>query len=165
MTYSVIRNTSDRASGFQSLCRFAQSPISAQNCRVDAVGSPVDGPPGRALPLPPPRVRGYDIDAVAQIDSLELTYEWFDYVMRDRPRPELLEDRINFEVMGAGLWRHTPSIDAMSNEKLVLYLTNEKVGEQYRLSALKPDRLAYLKQTVDFADRASQNRIWARASS
>jgi putative CocE/NonD family hydrolase len=111
-------------------------------------------------PFVPPAVRGYAIDSVAQIDSLELTYEWFDYVMRDRPKPELLKDRINFEVMGANLWRHTPSIDAMSNKKLVLYLTNEKAGEHYRLSALKPDHLAYLDQTVDFADRTSQNSLY-----
>ena len=107
-----------------------------------------------------PVVRGYALDPVAQLDSLELTYQWFDYIMRDRPRPKLLQDRINFEVMGANVWRHTPSIDAMSNQKLNLYLTNEKVGEQYRLSSLKPDHLAYLEQTVDFADRNSQISLY-----
>jgi uncharacterized protein len=111
-------------------------------------------------PFVPRFVRGYAIDPVAQMNSLELTYQWFDYVMRGSPRPELLEDRINFEVMGANRWRHVPSIDAMSSEKLKLYLTNEKVGEQYRLSSLKPNKLAYLEQTVDFADRNSENRFY-----
>jgi uncharacterized protein len=123
----------------------------------------VVGPYPHASSITPfvrPVVRGYAIDSVAQLDSLELTYQWFDYVMRDRPRPKFLQDRINFEVMGGNVWRHTPSIDAMSNEKLKLYLTSEKVGEQYRLSSLKPDHLAYLEQTVDFADRNSQISLY-----
>jgi putative CocE/NonD family hydrolase len=111
-------------------------------------------------PFVPPVVRGYAIDPVAQMDGLELTYQWFDHVMRDSPRPKLLEDRINFEVMGANQWRHAPSIDAMSSEKLQLYLTSEKVGEQYQLSSLKPGQLAYLEQTVDFTDRNSQNSLY-----
>ena len=111
-------------------------------------------------PFVPRFVRGYAIDPVAQMDSLELTYQWFDYVMRGSPRPELLEDRINFEVMGANQWKHAPSIDAMSSQKLTLYLTNEKVGEQHRLSSLEPGQLAYLEQTVDFADRTSQNSLY-----
>ena len=105
----------------------------------------VVGPYPHASSLTPsvrPLVRGYAIDSAAQLDSLELTYQWFDYVMRHRPRPRLLQDRINFEVMGGNVWRHAPSIDAMSNEKLRLYLTNEKVGERYRLASLKPERLA-----------------------
>ena len=30
---------------------------------------------------------GYEIDPVAQIDSVELTYQWFDHVMRGAPKP------------------------------------------------------------------------------
>lgn len=111
-------------------------------------------------PFVPWVVRGYAIDAVAQIDSLELTYQWFDHVMRGGPRPDLLEDRINFEVMGANVWRHAASIDAMSNKKLTLYLTNEKVGEQYHLASAKPKQRAYLEQAVDFADRNSENSLY-----
>jgi putative CocE/NonD family hydrolase len=108
----------------------------------------------------PRLVRGYAIDPVAQIDSLELTYQWFDYVMRGAPRPDVLKDRINFEVMGANTWRHAPSIDAMSSEKLTLYLTSEKVGERYHLSSAKPNQLTYLEQAVDFADRSTQNSVY-----
>ena len=61
---------------------------------------------------------GYAIDPVAQIDSIELTYQWFDYVMRGAPKPTLIKDRINYQVMGANIWKHAPSIDAMSTKKL-----------------------------------------------
>jgi uncharacterized protein len=104
----------------------------------------------------PAVIEGYAIDPVAQIDSLELTYRWFDYVMRGGPRPSFLQDRVNFEVMGANLWGHAPSIEAMSNERLTLYLTDQKAGEQYRLSPRKPERLGDLEQTVDLADRRSE---------
>jgi len=123
----------------------------------------VVGPYPHASSLTPsvPRIiRGYAIDSVAQIDSLELTYKWFDYVMRGGPRPALLKERINFEVMGANVWRHASSIDAMSNKNLTLYLTHEKVGEKHQLAAAKPKQLAYLEQTVDFADRNSQNNLY-----
>jgi putative CocE/NonD family hydrolase len=111
-------------------------------------------------PFVPWVVRGYAIDAAAQIDSLELTYQWFDYVMRGGPRPDLLKDRINFEVMGANVWRHASSIDAMSNKKLTLYLTNETVGEHYHLASAKPKQRAYLEQAVDFSDRNSENSLY-----
>jgi putative CocE/NonD family hydrolase len=112
----------------------------------------------------PPVVQGYTIDPVAQINTVELTYQWFDYVMRGGPKPALLEDRINYEVMGANLWRHAPSIEQMSTETLTLYLSNVKVGERYRLSPSRfhPDR--FLEQTVDFADRMTQNNLYPRGA-
>lgn len=112
----------------------------------------------------PPVVKGYSIDPAAQIDSLELTYQWFDYVMKEGPRPELLKDRINFEVMGANLWRHASSMDAMSNDSLTLYLTNEKRGEQFHLASTKPKRTGYLEQTIDLADRSSEVSLFPAAA-
>ena len=47
-----------------------------------------------------PGLRGYTIDAVARIDTPEITYQWMDYVLRGGKKPELLKDRINYQVMG-----------------------------------------------------------------
>jgi uncharacterized protein len=52
------------------------------------------------LAFKPAVVEGYSIDPTAQIDTVELTYQWFDYVMRGGLKPALLKDRINYEVMG-----------------------------------------------------------------
>jgi putative CocE/NonD family hydrolase len=107
-----------------------------------------------------PPVMGYEIDPVAQIDSIELTYQWFDYVMRGAPKPTLIKDRINYQVTGANVWKHAPSIKAMSTNRLILYLTNARAGERYRLSSTKPREGAFIPQTVDFADRTSQLNLY-----
>ena len=102
-----------------------------------------------------PVLRGYNIDPVAQIDTSEITFQWMDYVMRGGRKPELLKDKINYQVMGANEWKHAPSLEKMSNSALTLYLTNEMVGEHYRLSREKPLKAGSLYQEVDFADRKS----------
>jgi putative CocE/NonD family hydrolase len=107
----------------------------------------------------PREVEGYAIDPVAQIDTLELTYRWFDHVMRGGPRPTLLKDRITYQVMGANVWRHAPSISQMSTESLTLYLGNVKLGERYGLSSSRPRPDGFLEQTVDLADRTTQNNL------
>lgn len=103
----------------------------------------------------PSFVNGYAIDPVAQFNTPEITYQWFDYVMKDGKKPDILQDKINFEVMGANLWRHAPSVKAMSDHALTLYLSNDKSGADYDLTPLKPSSLGFLGQTVDFSDRAT----------
>ncbi len=104
-----------------------------------------------------PVLRGYAIDAAAQIDTPEITFEWLDFVMRGGRKPELLKDRINYEVMGGNEWKHAPSIKEMSNEMLTLYLTDAKAGNRYVLSKVKPAVPRALPQVVDFADRKTSN--------
>jgi putative CocE/NonD family hydrolase len=109
-------------------------------------------------------LRGYAIDPVAQFDTPEITFRWLDYVMRGRPKPELLKDRINYEVMGANVWKHAPMLEAASNETLTLYLTDAKLtdakaGDRYRLSREKPARAGFTPQTVDFADRKTSTNL------
>jgi uncharacterized protein len=102
---------------------------------------------------PGPMLRGYALDAVARIDVPELTFEWFDHVLRGAPKPAPLKDRINYQVMGANVWRHAPSLDRMGSETLKLYLSNVKAGEHHALSDAKPAKAGHLSQTVDLADR------------
>jgi putative CocE/NonD family hydrolase len=52
------------------------------------------------LAFKPEVVKGYHTDPVAQIDSVALTYQWFDYVMKGGPKPALLQDRINYKFSG-----------------------------------------------------------------
>ena len=67
-------------------------------------------------------IAGYEIDPVARIDIVaDLRYQWFDYVLRGGPKPALLEDRVNYQVMGANIWRHAASIAAAANDRLRLY--------------------------------------------
>lgn len=99
----------------------------------------------------------YKVDSVALFDINKITYQWFDYVLKNGPKPEILKDKINYEVMGANEWRSAPSIDKMSNGFLTLYLTNNKYGQYYALNPKKPREKGYLSQEVDFADREKAN--------
>ena len=47
------------------------------------------------------------------------------------PLPELLSDRVNFEVMGANVWRHVHSLDAMAQTRRRLYLAGSREGERW----------------------------------
>ena len=105
---------------------------------------------------------GYSIDPVAQFDTLEVTFQWFDYVMKGGQKPALLQDKVNFQVMGANIWRHAPSVKAISNGTLTLYLSNVKVADHYRLDTAKPAGAGFLEQTVDFGnwEDSSANNLY-----
>lgn len=100
-------------------------------------------------------VRGYSIDPVAQLDTPDLVFQWFDYIFKGAPKPALLKDRINFQVMGANVWRHAPSIAAMSDESRRLYLASERSDRYYKMSREKPGSAVPLEMTVNFADRST----------
>ncbi|SCX81693.1 CocE/NonD family hydrolase [Flavobacterium caeni] len=96
---------------------------------------------------------GYDIDPVAQVNMGDLAYQWMDYIMKAHPKPDLLRDKVNYEVMGGNHWKHAPSVDKMANNKLKFYLNGAKLSS-------KPDGSRYVSQTVDFKDRENQNAYY-----
>lgn len=105
-------------------------------------------------------IEGYDVDPAALIDLQALRYAWFDHVLKGAPKPELLRDRINYQVMGADAWKHAPSVAAMANGSLRLYLQPEKQDSAaHRLVAKAPPHGASLVQRIDFADRSDAD--WA----
>jgi putative CocE/NonD family hydrolase len=106
------------------------------------------GPDGTLPPL-----LGYVPDLVSALDVVELRYQWFDYVLRGGPKPALLKDKVNYEVMGANVWRHAPSLASMASRRLKFYLSAERAGDTYRLTEARPPA-AFIPQTVDFADRS-----------
>jgi putative CocE/NonD family hydrolase len=109
-------------------------------------------------------LRGYETDPVAQIDLGELRYQWFDHVFKGAPKPEILKDKINYEVMGANTWRHAPSLAAMGERTLKLHLSPERTGERYRLSAQQPAGKVAVTQTLDLADRSDADKVFPGGS-
>jgi predicted acyl esterase len=69
----------------------------------------------------------------------------------------LIQDKINYQVMGTNQWRHAPSLEKMRNSDLTLYLTDQKNGAHHRLSSEAPTAPGALHQEVDFADRKTSN--------
>ena len=66
---------------------------------------------------------------------------------------------MNYEVVGANRWKHAPSVAAMSNGVLKFYLSGERSGAGYRLTAALPARDTSLTLTVELADRSDSSRI------
>lgn len=97
---------------------------------------------------------GYNIDSVAQINMRDLAFEWLDYVLKGKPKPSLLKDKVNFQVMGTNTWRHVPSLNAVCNDTLRFYLSKGL------LSPVKPALEIHSFQVVNFKDRNQQNNYY-----
>jgi uncharacterized protein len=116
-------------------------------------------------------ISGYTIEESAKIDLVELRFRWFDYVLKGAPKPAILADKINYQVTGANIWKHVPSLEAMSNGSLRYYLSSRQFSsanvssgglsggglsggpdQAHRLTAT-PHRADSIHQSIDFADR------------
>jgi hypothetical protein len=101
-----------------------------------------------------PNLMGYDIDPVANISMADLAYQWLDYILKNGQKPEMLKDKVNYQVMGTNEWKHVASLDKMNNDTLQFYLNN------YLLDNKKPKQKSFLSQTIDFKDRENQNNYF-----
>lgn len=99
----------------------------------------------------------YKVDANALIDIKKITYQWFDFILKNGTKPAILKDKINYEVMGANVWKSASSFEKMNNSFLTFYLTTTKSGDFYSANFKKPNKKEYLSQEVDFADRETSN--------
>ncbi len=97
---------------------------------------------------------GYNIDSVANISMMELAYQWLDYILKGKPKPELLKDKINFQVMGTNEWRHSSSLQNINNDTLIFFLSKN------RLAPVKPKTKNFETQKIDFKDREKQNTYY-----
>lgn len=100
-----------------------------------------------------PVLRGYAIDPVAQFDTQELTFQWLDHQLKGGPRPALLKDRVNYQVMGTNRWLHAPSLNALHRQNQRLYLSPSADGRSTELTPDRRQRAHGFEQTLDLADR------------
>ena len=105
-------------------------------------------------------IAGYTLDAAAKIDFTELRYRWFDYTLKGGAKPAILADKINYEVTGANLWRHAPSLAAMASTSARYYLSADAAdAEAAGTAAAHAHRLssaataAAIPLSVDLSDR------------
>jgi putative CocE/NonD family hydrolase len=97
---------------------------------------------------------GYEIDSVANVSMRELAYDWLDWILKNKPKPNLLKEKVNFQVMGTNEWRHKPNLNAINNDTLALYL------DRTSLVTKKPKKKNFENQIVDFKDRKSENNFF-----
>lgn len=100
-----------------------------------------------------PEISGYKVDDKAIINTREITYQWFDYIFKNKTKPAILKGTINYQVMGANEWKSAPSLEKMSNAKLKFYLDDKKIKNFYHLKSTKTKDEKYLSQSIDLADR------------
>jgi putative CocE/NonD family hydrolase len=98
-------------------------------------------------------LQAYQVDSAALVDLHELRYQWFDHVLKNGALPSLLKGRVNYEVMGANEWRHAGSLEAMAKSSLKFYLDAAESGDGHRLAVRKSSKAAFIRQTVNLADR------------
>lgn len=103
---------------------------------------------------PAKSLMGYEIDSVANVSMMELAYDWLDFILKGKSKPELLKDKVNYQVMGTNEWQHSSSLQRINNDTLTFYL------DKKMLSAQKPKARNFEKQIVDFKDRETENNYY-----
>jgi uncharacterized protein len=99
-------------------------------------------------------ISGYKLDPAAKIDLTEVRYRWFDYTLKGGAKPMILADKINYEVTGANVWKHAPSLAAMATESARYFLSADvaaSADHAYRMTAAAT--AAAIPLVVDLADR------------
>ncbi len=105
-------------------------------------------------------LRGYQIDEVAHMNIKQgLVFAWFDYILKGKKKPAILQNKVNFQVMGTNTWMHASSLSEMGNDSLVFYLSPHKNMGHYTLDTEKPESPVDLGLEVNFADRTKMNNI------
>jgi putative CocE/NonD family hydrolase len=107
--------------------------------------------------MPDSVVAGYRMDAVANIPVHDIIFQWFDFIFKNGKRPSILENKVNYEVMGKNEWKHKPSLNSIANDTIQFYLSNERNGKYLRLQREKTANNVWISQTLDYTDRKTIN--------
>ncbi|WP_223601598.1 CocE/NonD family hydrolase [Chryseobacterium sp. GVT01B] len=102
-------------------------------------------------------VNGSPIDPVARISIDDLAFSWFDYILKGDKKPEILKDRINFQVMNTNTWKHVADLDKMHTSTVKFYLQDKKnTASVFN----KPETQSFTKQIVDFKNRDQKDTYY-----
>ncbi len=71
---------------------------------------------------PSGEIEGLAIPDSAILDMDRLRADWYDWILGRGARPALLEDRVNYFMLGADEWRHAPTLESATSGAMPLYL-------------------------------------------
>ena len=103
-------------------------------------------------------LRGYKIDAAASIDLNKIWLGWFDYIFKNKPKPDFLKGKINYQVMGTNQWKSAESMSVFNQNKEKFYLENNKGTLNLSKSKSRKENFSALK--VDFRDRTDADEVF-----
>jgi putative CocE/NonD family hydrolase len=114
---------------------------------------------GTAQGIPRSYHSNYKLDDVAlEKDSQEMTFEWFDHVLFQKPKPKLIKDTINYQLMGSNTWQHKSSLIELNKQGITYHLgKNENDKKQYQLTTKHQDESDFIPQIVDMSDRKNHH--------
>ena len=82
---------------------------------------------------------GLEFGEACMLDLNKLHQEWYDWTLKDGPKPEFLKQRVAYYLAGAEEWKYADSLDAISNMTRRLYLnsTNGFANDVFHSGALE----------------------------
>jgi putative CocE/NonD family hydrolase len=101
---------------------------------------------------PSREVGGLTFGPASLVDLNALHKAWYDWTLKDGPKPAFLKDRVAYYVVPADEWKYAGALEGLAKRTRTLYLGSEgSAGDVFRsgsLSAVKPgasapDRYAY----------------------
>lgn len=110
---------------------------------------------GGSQGYPKKELGGYVIDEAANIPINAIIFQWFDYILKGAKRPDILKDKVNFEIMGKNQWKSVASLAKMHNQDITFYLSSKDT--KYSLQKTAPKKITSINQIVDFKDRSEIN--------
>ncbi|WP_371373400.1 CocE/NonD family hydrolase [Thalassotalea aquiviva] len=105
----------------------------------------------------------YELDPVALLkDTEEVVFDWFDHVLYDKPKPTLVQNKVNYQVMGANTWRFADSLQELNQQTKSFYIQSAQANksQNYALGqtpSAKTDE--YIEQIIDMSDRTEQRNM------
>lgn len=89
--------------------------------------------------VPQRHLAGLEFEPESVIDMSQLHIALFDWFFRGAKMPKILKKRVNFYLMGHGKWLHSDSIDDLSIETKIFYLSSEdgKANDLFNSGFLK----------------------------
>lgn len=120
---------------------------------------------GTAQGIPRSHHGNYKLDKVAlEKDTEEITFTWLDHVFFNKPKPELIKNKVNYQLMGSNSWQHKPSLEELNQQFIRFHLSNNKNGEpHFQLTSKIQNSTDFIRQVIDLSDREVQHNVDSRS--
>ena len=91
---------------------------------------------------PKQKVGGHTFGEASLVDLNQLHKDWYDWTMKDSPRPQFLKGQVAYYVTGAEKWEYADSLESMAQRKRKLFLssTDGKANDVFHSGELTDQR-------------------------
>ncbi|KGJ96860.1 CocE/NonD family hydrolase [Colwellia psychrerythraea] len=101
----------------------------------------------------------YQLDEVAlEKDTDEVVFAWFDHLLFNKEQPKLVQDKVNYQLMGSNTWRHSKSLDELNKQSIAFYLASSVDDDGHFTLLTSPEKQStFVSQTVDMTNRTTEH--------